>query len=131
MLTLVVSCSVQMNFIGNYSPHFSSKEKNEIRHHLDPHGEMKEMIIGGIVVNDSLKIGLYKCIVYKQASSVNAIHKVLKFKEKVVFYSKDMDANEKHLNEFNVEYKKLFTVDELKSIRDSFMKGIEVSGRLL
>lgn len=131
MLLIYSSCSAQIKLLGNYTSHFNEKQLKEIRVHLDPKKAMKEMVVGAIDVNDSQKIGLYKFMLYKQPSSVNPIYKVLKFKNKIVYYSRNASENEKHLAEFEKEYKDFFTQAQLRNIRESFLKGNEVAGRVM
>ena len=131
LLLVCSSCSAQIKLIGNYVSHFNDKQLKEIRLHFDRDKIMKEMVVGAIVVNDSQEIGLYKFMLYKQQSSVNPIYKVLKFKNKITYYSKNVSENEKILLEFENEYKDIFTLAQLKKIRESFLKGNEVAGRVM
>ena len=114
----ILSCSQKMNLSGRYSRDFS---RNEIKQ-LNSHGGYSKdtkVFINGVVVNERKKIGLYT---YKQYNkkSVGVKHKLLKFKSKIVFASKDDEQNTSILNEFQKEY----FVEMNKFLEKGFCKKI-------
>jgi hypothetical protein len=126
-----VGCCNQIKILGTSTSHFNNEQLKEIRKHYDFKKIMSEMIIGSIIVDENQKIGLYKCLIYKKSSSINVIYKFLKFKTRIAFYSKFADENEKNLTAFEIENKNHFSPEEFKKIRDSFLRGVEISGLIM
>ena len=126
-----VNCSNEINVMGSQSSHFNKKEIKMIRAHNPHSNQMRELVISSIIINDSIKVGLYKYMIYNTPSSVNAVYKLLKFEDKIIFPSRDSSKNEIYLRDFENSYKHNFNEQQLKLIRELFLKGTEVTGRLL
>lgn len=69
-------------------------------------------------------IGLYQ-VVFTRASTPNRTElKVLKFTDKVYLFSEhNHEMNLKQLARFEIDYKALFTHEELENLKSSFLKG--------
>jgi hypothetical protein len=126
---MVLSCSNKITVLGEYKKHFGKKEIIEIIGHSDPEKNLTEMVIGVVDINDSAKVGLYTYKLYKSPQSVQALYKVLKFETKIVFPSANKETDKAILNEFETNYSLLFTKEQLNHIKESFLKGTEISGR--
>jgi AAA15 family ATPase/GTPase len=133
VISFILSCSQKMNLSGNYSRDFSRVEKKQLYTQVSTHGNFSvktKVIIEGVVVSNVKKIGLYTYKIYNE-KSVGVKNKLLKFKSKIVFTSKDDESNKIIINQFQKEYSKYFTPEQMEKIKESFLKGPEMIGRFL
>lgn len=129
VVSFMLSCSHKMNLNGNYSRNFSREEIKQ----LNTHGGIfikTKVIIGGVVVNNKKKIGLYTYQRYTYLSA-GVKCKLLKFESKIVFASNDLEQNKLIFSQFQTEYSKYFTSEQMEKMKESFLKGTELIGRFL
>jgi ATP-dependent Lon protease len=118
-----------MNAYGKGAKDFTRNEIKQINNRFKNSIKPK-IYIHSIIVNEKKKIGLYS---YKPQTnlSVGVKIKLLKFKSKIEFTSRDKELNEKIFNEFQMEYSDLFTKEQMEEIKKSFFSGPEFFGNFL
>jgi hypothetical protein len=126
-----MACKHEIKLVGPSAKEFNRNQIKEMREFADSSKTMRYIQINKLIINDSIKVGLYRYKVFNDPLSVYLIYKVLKFQNKIVLPSNNSFRDRNEVQLFINLYGKYFSKEELNEIQNSFFKGAEAVGRFL